>query len=74
MQNMYAVNQMIDKKYGSRKFIIAMLLVGCTTLIAIIQLIVCKDINFAAVAAVYVVVGAGYGLTNVMDKKVGAPK
>lgn len=53
-------------KFSSRKFIVAMVLTACTTYLAGIGIM---DGN--NVMVVFGIVGGGYGLANVADKKNG---
>lgn len=53
-------------KFASRKFIVALALIGCTTWLAGIGK--CDGNN---IMVVFGLVGAGYGFANVADKKNG---
>ena len=53
-------------KYASRKFIIALLLIGATTWLASEKLMEGFDIT-----VVFSLVGAGYGFVNYREKKGG---
>lgn len=51
-------------KFASRKFIIAASLIAITTVLAFAGVM-----DGGNVSSVFVVVGGGYGLANVMDKR-----
>jgi hypothetical protein len=53
-------------KYGSRKFIIAMSLIACATILGMYD-----KMESGAIGLVFGLVGGGYGFANVMDKKKG---
>ena len=53
-----------NKKYLSRKFIVALVLIGCTTYLAGINIM-----DGDNVMVVFGLVGAGYGMANVIGKK-----
>jgi hypothetical protein len=57
----------IEQKYKSRKFIIAILLTLCTTLLALASVL-----DGTNVTIIFGIVGSGYGLTNIFDKKIAS--
>lgn len=54
----------MNMKFASRKFIVAMALIICTTVLGAYD-----KIESGGITLVFGFVGAGYGLANVMGKK-----
>ena len=57
----------IEQKFKSRKFIIALLLILCTSVLAFYKVMTGTEVTI-----IFGIVGSGYGFANIADKKLAS--